>query len=660
MSRFLTFFLALAFVALGAIESYAQKDTLPGLILNKYGSDHYALTAAISFDQHGERAKAKAIYNWVTHNIQYDVSFLQKFPKPIEDKAIHALKTGKAVCEGYSELFALLCRDAGLQAVTIEGYSKDWIFNNGDRFYIPRHAWAAVKIDGKWELVDATWGAGSIYEHKSWLRKTVDKLLHIRKVRPKNLRFRYLYNPQYFAQDPEQFRLRHLPSDPIWQLTDTLMPLSVFEAGATAITQFNAISTLKQVNPKLDSIADMGNHQKLYEFADRAYAYNNHYPLVLAMKDIYHAEGVVRQIAVDSEVTNVDTMIKVATNDLKSSLERIKEQRKMLPEQYTNLKRANRAKSTDAKQQMRAIVADDKRLIGVSSRYIQVAETRKAKAANIVKVLKEQKTSAEAVDLSKVETTGTPKKDGTPELVELRDSIRVRTARAAHENEKAAAKALNVKLAILSSTALLDSLMKSVVDEDSLLRNEAMERMGMHDSYDDEVQKWNTGFKGQKYQGTDTLVKNYLAAYDSILLAYDDLFAARQQVLTTQDRNLEAYSQYKKWNAGYASMNADFVASRTQYIAACDSYSVDLATCTSYIDGNIGLFNMLKKICERQIKIVGYMDQAEKSREGMEAVSIARKKAFDLKENDKQKESVQKALRNLKRASKDMQKMQER
>lgn len=643
--------LILVVLSLLPVWGYCQTDTLTGLVPNKYGSDHYALSAAISFDEHGDRAKAKAIYNWITHNIKYDVSFLQKFPKPIEDKAIHALKTGKAVCEGYSELFALLCRDAGLQAVTIEGYSKDWIFNNGDRFYIPRHAWAAVKINGKWELVDATWGAGSIYQRRTWLRKTLDKLFHIHKVRPKSLRFRYLYDPQYFAQDPREFRLRHLPSDPLWQLTDTLMPLSVFESGATAIKQFNAISKPKQVSAKLDSIARMNNHEKLYEFANRAYAYNNRYPLILAMKDIYHAEGVVKQLVADSGVTNVDTMIKVATNNLKRSLERIKEQRKMLPEQYNNLKRANRAKSTDAKQQVRAVVADDKRLMGVCSRYIRGAEGRKDKATTSTRAAKGERKTWENLSLGNIETGSAQKKDGARELTELKDSIVIRKTRATKENDEAAVCGMGVKVAIVSSATLLDSLMRSIVEEDSLLRNEAMERMGMHDSYDDEVQKWNSVFKGRKYQGTDSLVKYYLAAYDSILLAYDELFSRRQAVMATVEKNLSAYIQYKKWNAGYTGMNEDYLAERAQYLSLCDSFTNDLVTYTSYLDGNVGLFNMLRKICERQVKIVGYMERAEQSRAGMETVSIARKKAFDLKENDKQKASVQKALRELKKAS---------
>lgn len=629
-----------------------QVDTLPGLVHNKYGTDHYALTAAISFDQHGDRAKAKAIYNWITHNIKYDVSFLRKFPKPIEDKGMQALKTGSAVCEGYSELFVMLCRDAGLQAVAIEGYSKDFLFNNGDRFYMPRHEWAAVKIDGKWELVDATWGAGSLYQHRSWLRKMLDKISHNRKVRPKDLRFRYLYDPQYFAQDPEQFRLRHLPSDPIWQLTDTLMPLSVFEAGAKAITAFNDISRLKQTGAKLDSVAEMSKQEKIYDFADRAYMFNNRYPVILALKDIYHAEGVVRQIAADSEVSNTDTMLKAATADLKRSLERIKEQRKMFPEHYNNLKRSNRAKSTDARQQVRTVVADDKRLIGVCGRYVQVAETRKKKALTIARAVTTQRKAAAATDLSGVEASGAQKKNGARELEELRDSIRVRNLRAEADSKTAAAKELKVKLMIMSSASLLDSLMKAIVGEDSLLRNEAMERIGMHDSYDDEVQKWNAVFKDQKYKGTDTLMKYYLLAYDSILFAYDDLFAARQLVTGSYEKNIAAYQQYKKWNAGYGGMNEDFLITRGHYVAACDSYAANLTTYTEYLDGNIGLFNMLRKISERQIKIVGYMEKAEKSRADIETGSIARKKAFDLKENDKLKANVQNALKELKKASK--------
>lgn len=630
---------------------YGQADSLPGLVPNKYGTDHYALAAAISFDQHGERAKAFAIYNWVTHNISYNTEALRKLPRPADDKAIQALKTGKAVCEGYSELFVLLCRDAGLKAVTIEGYAKDWLFNNGDRLYIPRHEWSAVKIDGKWELVDATWGAGSVFQHRSRVRRVWDRVAHKGRVSPRNLKFRFLYDAQYFAQEPEQFRLRHLPSDPLWQLTDSAMALSVFEAGAANIAQFNeCCSHPLQTGRRLDSIAGLANSQKLAEFADRAYTFNSRYPVVLAIRNVYKAQEILRSVASDSTPGNIDVVLKKTTADLKQSLEYIKEQRKKFPEEYNGLKKSNKSKTTDARQYVRAVITDDKRLIGLCRRYAGIAENRKAKAAATAQQLK-----TKANEIEKKRNSGRPDRkvgrmEKVPEVTGITDSIAVMPQRLGAAKAIAWELMLAAKVSTTASTALLDSLMASVTQEDSLLRNEALERMGMHDSYDDEVRKWNTFFKEQKYHGTDSMLKTYFALFDTISAQYERANAAGMQALSLFEKKWVLMEQYKNLSLGHAVLADDYAAAPEEYRRMSDSMIHNFSTYIAYIDGNIRLFNMLEKICERQIRIVGYMAKAEESRESMEAGSIARKKAFDLKENDRQRAAVQKALKELKKA----------
>jgi len=152
------------------IFSSAQVDTVIGITAPKT-SDYKELAHSLCDGLGGEKEKANAIYNWITHNISYDVKAMNKLNFKPEDKAEKALKNRLAVCEGYAMLFTELCREAGLKAVNIDGYAKDWIFDNGDSLYIPRHMWAAVEINGQWWLNDPTWGAGGLVQSPGVFRK---------------------------------------------------------------------------------------------------------------------------------------------------------------------------------------------------------------------------------------------------------------------------------------------------------------------------------------------------------------------------------------------------------------------------------------------------------------------------------------------------------
>jgi len=67
---------------------------------------------------------------------------------PFAFTAYGALVEGKAVCEGYARAFQLLCRQAGLSCVTVNGVD---LSNN------TAHMWNLVTVDGAPYHVDVTW-----------------------------------------------------------------------------------------------------------------------------------------------------------------------------------------------------------------------------------------------------------------------------------------------------------------------------------------------------------------------------------------------------------------------------------------------------------------------------------------------------------------------
>jgi transglutaminase/protease-like cytokinesis protein 3 len=158
----------------------------------------------------GDRQKAWAIYRWIALNISYDMeAYRDGVAGPAEDPET-VLRRHAAVCEGFSDLFVTLARSSGLEAATISGHAKGLGYQAGDSFEgLPdNHAWNAVTIDGRWQLLDCTWGAGAVDADGA---------------------YRQRFEPYYFLPPPEEFLLTHLPSDPKWQLVEPSIRLTQFE-----------------------------------------------------------------------------------------------------------------------------------------------------------------------------------------------------------------------------------------------------------------------------------------------------------------------------------------------------------------------------------------------------------------------------------------------
>ncbi|HEU4472679.1 MAG TPA: transglutaminase-like domain-containing protein, partial [Flavisolibacter sp.] len=101
-----------------------------------------------------DTTRIRAIYVWITHHISYDVARLKAreldpFPKP--QAIADVLATRSAVCQGYSDLFAALCKAVGIDAVVVSGYTR-----KGNSISPISHAWVAAQLAGDWYLFDPT------------------------------------------------------------------------------------------------------------------------------------------------------------------------------------------------------------------------------------------------------------------------------------------------------------------------------------------------------------------------------------------------------------------------------------------------------------------------------------------------------------------------
>nr|XP_020459811.1 kyphoscoliosis peptidase [Monopterus albus] len=172
--------------------------------------DVKTIVQRITHGARNELERLRAIWLWLCHNIEYDVSgYLgssEKLSSPEE-----VIAAGRGVCSGYSSLCTEMCREVGIECEEVPGHSKGIGYRPGQSLKNVKsdHLWNAVLLGGQWFLLDACWGAGRVdMEHKSFVKR---------------------FDDFYFLTDPEEFIDSHFPDEEKWQLLDRPISLEEFE-----------------------------------------------------------------------------------------------------------------------------------------------------------------------------------------------------------------------------------------------------------------------------------------------------------------------------------------------------------------------------------------------------------------------------------------------
>ncbi|KIA98855.1 transglutaminase [Flavobacterium sp. KMS] len=193
-------------------SAYSQKYNAIDDIVRKYPK-HFSstedLATRIQKDFTSEYDKARAIYSWIALNIKYDYKAYLNPQKPVQfsyrteaekQKQIELIKektwqkafdSQKAVCEGFTLLYQRLASLVDLKSQVIRGDSKQSLTDIGRKNLLTNHSWNIVWVDGKWILVDVTWGQG-YYDSN---RKVMVNY----------------FNSVYFDTDPKYFFAKHFP-----------------------------------------------------------------------------------------------------------------------------------------------------------------------------------------------------------------------------------------------------------------------------------------------------------------------------------------------------------------------------------------------------------------------------------------------------------------
>lgn len=112
-----------------------------------------------------DKEDLRKIHNYLISNITYDLDYVQDINNiSPSSKAIGAITNGKAVCSGYTDLFAILLDELNIPNFKVASDT---------------HIWNVVYFDNEWLHVDVTWDDDEVNNYNSYnfFLITTDKLI---------------------------------------------------------------------------------------------------------------------------------------------------------------------------------------------------------------------------------------------------------------------------------------------------------------------------------------------------------------------------------------------------------------------------------------------------------------------------------------------------
>lgn len=192
------------------------------------------LTANVTKDMHSEEDKVLAIHEWITHNLKW------KNSKPREthyNTARKALLKRKGPASAYAILFDQMCKFGKIECEIVKGnVTPEFSANYNPKAYeISTHSWNAVKINGKWFVLDVTFDAGCMQKKKYSVKKFIEKNVVIpypggvKRFYFIKKKSKFVHKPSrdYYLKNQEMLET-HFPLMPMWQLTEDTISSNIY------------------------------------------------------------------------------------------------------------------------------------------------------------------------------------------------------------------------------------------------------------------------------------------------------------------------------------------------------------------------------------------------------------------------------------------------
>ena len=147
-----------------------------------------------------ELEKVYTVYTYIAGSYKYDLNRLKLIYKREIKRELYlseVIKKKRGVCGDFSNLFVTLCDSLNIGCFRVSGYSRTFnLFHPVKKSYY-NHAWNVVRVEGKWYVLDVTFGM------QHFTNKRMD---------------RERINYDFLFSDPVKFGIVHLPADPVFQL----------------------------------------------------------------------------------------------------------------------------------------------------------------------------------------------------------------------------------------------------------------------------------------------------------------------------------------------------------------------------------------------------------------------------------------------------------
>lgn len=628
-------------------NGYASIDTTSGFSApNSVSGNVIDLTTYLCEGLFSDTAKANMIFNWITHNIEYDIK-AAKDPDRDSPNIQEILKGKKTISEGYSMLFVEMCKSVGLDAGRVGGYVKGWTVDNGDQNYMPRHEWCAVKIDRRWELVDPTFGSGGVSLEPDWLRSKLNIFSKDDLKYAKREVFEFKYEPYYFLVDPIQFRRTHLPEDPLWQLAQVQMPLDVFEQGDSAIVKFN-IENPNRINraQELEHIATLNDLQRLVESSDRVYKFNDSFDMAMARKEYLNGLMVLERYLSHRNMPQ-RAVVEDAYRGTVLADRYLDNQKSYISPHYNNLKKKNIDKNRLAKEHFRDVTvlnkqlsAQCKRRVSTSERKLNTLSNRQDKTTDIQESISEDK-------IDSVETVTVQKDKDNPIMRTLSDSISAKRERLKRSSFSQIDKIQSITLLQEKSRVIMDTFLYKHTVADTVLQVETQARVRFRDSYDDDIRAYVQLLNQFRQVDCDRLLNNYLLNFDTLIIYYEELQKLYDEQIRLYKSTFRDMEQYRKWNNTEDIITSIYRAECKKYAECLSQYQQTMVVYQKYLDKNTTLLNKLITDFTEELEFVAQMDTAETARKEAEEKEMNEGQIFDERIIENYQQSVKKLQQQL-------------
>ena len=221
---FIAFFLTLPLMAFAQKNSdfmfTASKHVKPATYdaIDQYASN-LTFSTSTSYQQAATKIcaksktdieKARAIFAWIGHNIEYDVGLNSSYCYSADGVWQHR----KGACDGYAGLYVQLAKAVGLNVQKVSGQTKYDSSDYGSS--LGSHSWILVHLADRDMLMDPTWGAGSVSGNVS-------------SQYPYGDTFTYDYKDYWFDVDPYIMITTHYTSSKELQVLPVAVTLEQFK-----------------------------------------------------------------------------------------------------------------------------------------------------------------------------------------------------------------------------------------------------------------------------------------------------------------------------------------------------------------------------------------------------------------------------------------------